>query len=787
MKTLFTILLFFIGGAALAQSPILVPFGGTRPQDTAYADRSLRVNGMLRFPFYASADTNLVFGIDAAGKIVLRQKGNNTGGGTDTTSLSNRIDQRVKYTDTAAMLTPYATKGNLKDTAAVLRGLITSSIVDTASLSNRINQRVKYTDTAAMLDPYALKSKVFTDSTVLATAINARVKYADTAAMLSPYATKAKVAADSLVQALALLQRVRYTDTTAMLSPYALKSKVAADSTTLAAAINSRVKYTDTSAMLSPYATKANLGDTAAVLRSLIGASGNVNGPAYSTDNAIVRFDGTTGKIIQNSSIVVTDTGAIDLPGRPTQIHNDGQLYYNTDDEALEFQNNEPDIALQIGQENWIRVRNESGATITNGSAVYINGSHTGTGLPTIALAQANSASTTIVAGLATHDIENNTIGYVTSIGAVRGLNTSSFSNGQAVFLSAATPGTLTGTAPSAPNYRFRVGIVTKAASGTAGSIHVTPTTAALGNGTANQVFGMNNAGTLQEVKSIVGASGVSVGNTANTITITAPSKIDSIRRKPGSDSVFWYNNGGTRVFAFRDTSTGGSGLTGSGLTTNYLTKVNTNTSELVNSRIFENSIMAGYGTTDNFKSANPFNFRGFLAVTRDVDHGVLISSNASGYTKVQTYDEPLAINIDGNNVGVGTGSPSYKLDVSGVTRSTNYIVGSAPPSSVVGAGAGSTGSATVDAAGSNHSYQITIVVSGTTATGTIATMTMSSGFTAASSMRPTFSPVNDAAAALSGNQQIKISGTTTTHVLISGTVALLAGTYIWNVNCLPK
>lgn len=39
-------------------------------------------------------------------------------------------------------------------------------------------------------------------------------------------------------------------------------------------------------------------------------ASGDVIGPVSSTDNAIARFDGTTGKIIQNSVVTISDTGA---------------------------------------------------------------------------------------------------------------------------------------------------------------------------------------------------------------------------------------------------------------------------------------------------------------------------------------------------------------------------------------------------------------------------------------------------------------------------------------------
>lgn len=35
---------------------------------------------------------------------------------------------------------------------------------------------------------------------------------------------------------------------------------------------------------------------------------GDVTGPASSTDNAVARFDGTTGKLIQNSAVTIADT-----------------------------------------------------------------------------------------------------------------------------------------------------------------------------------------------------------------------------------------------------------------------------------------------------------------------------------------------------------------------------------------------------------------------------------------------------------------------------------------------
>jgi hypothetical protein len=49
-------------------------------------------------------------------------------------------------------------------------------------------------------------------------------------------------------------------------------------------------------------------GGVVQLLASSSGASGNVVGPASSTDNAISRFDGTTGKLIQNSVVTIADT-----------------------------------------------------------------------------------------------------------------------------------------------------------------------------------------------------------------------------------------------------------------------------------------------------------------------------------------------------------------------------------------------------------------------------------------------------------------------------------------------
>lgn len=42
---------------------------------------------------------------------------------------------------------------------------------------------------------------------------------------------------------------------------------------------------------------------------------GKVDGPASSTDNAVARYDGTTGKIIQNSGVTIDDSDNVTIPG----------------------------------------------------------------------------------------------------------------------------------------------------------------------------------------------------------------------------------------------------------------------------------------------------------------------------------------------------------------------------------------------------------------------------------------------------------------------------------------
>lgn len=242
----------------------------------------------------------------------------------------------------------------------------------------------------------------------------------------------------------------------------------------------------------------------------------------------VIAVEGVVIPSISSTSTLTNKTLTSPLfTGVSGATHAAGKLVYDTDNECLTFFNNEADIGLQIGQEMYMRVRNSSGSTIANGAPVYVSGNHAGTGLPEISLARANAEGTAICVGLATHAIENNTIGYVTTEGTVHGLDTSAYANGDRLWLSAAAAGALVTTIPSGPNFRVRVGVVTKAAGGTAGSIYVNPAPVLAGYGTANQVAGMNSGATGIEYKTVSGtANQVTVTHGANSIALSAPQDI---------------------------------------------------------------------------------------------------------------------------------------------------------------------------------------------------------------------------------------------------------------------
>lgn len=141
----------------------------------------------------------------------------------------------------------------------------------------------------------------------------------------------------------------------------------------------------------------------------------------------------------------------------PTPVYTAGRLHWDDGEYTLAIDTGIDDVTIQVGQENVIRVRNSTGATIINGSVVRILGA-TGN-RPNIVLAQADTAANAYgTIGMTTHDIENNTDGFVTTAGLVRDFNTSAYAEGDAIYLSSTVPGGLTDVEPT---IQVQMGFVT--------------------------------------------------------------------------------------------------------------------------------------------------------------------------------------------------------------------------------------------------------------------------------------------------------------------------------------
>lgn len=185
------------------------------------------------------------------------------------------------------------------------------------------------------------------------------------------------------------------------------------------------------------------------------------NNPA--TDVITVNLDAANAGVNTNITSMTGVTGGISSPDfiqfdtAAAATGAVGRMLWNDTDGTLEFQMKGGNVTLQVGQEEVLRVTNQSGSTMVDGQVVYITGS-TGNHL-NVTLSQANAESTSSkTLAVVTETIPNNQSGFATTSGLVRNLNTSALTEGAAVWLSATTPGGLTSTRPTQPNHSVLIG-----------------------------------------------------------------------------------------------------------------------------------------------------------------------------------------------------------------------------------------------------------------------------------------------------------------------------------------
>lgn len=136
------------------------------------------------------------------------------------------------------------------------------------------------------------------------------------------------------------------------------------------------------------------------------------------------------------------------------------ELYWNSDELTLDL-TLDTNVTLQLGQETLLLGKNQTGATITNGTVVMFAGTLGSSGRIKIAPAVADGTyPSSYVIGIATEDIANGDDGFVTVFGKVRGLDTSSWSEGDILYADPSVNGGLTTTEPAAPNNNITMAAV---------------------------------------------------------------------------------------------------------------------------------------------------------------------------------------------------------------------------------------------------------------------------------------------------------------------------------------
>lgn len=144
----------------------------------------------------------------------------------------------------------------------------------------------------------------------------------------------------------------------------------------------------------------------------------------------------------------------------------EGQMSWDANQQTTVLGMAGGNVNLALGMELLLprRVRNSTGSTMPKGTAVYINGVSGNT--PTVDRAIATSDTTSaFTIGLTAESIDNDATGWVTTFGELTGIDLSSFTGGDTLYLSGATAGLYTNVPQLAPLHYVRLGTVVKATS----------------------------------------------------------------------------------------------------------------------------------------------------------------------------------------------------------------------------------------------------------------------------------------------------------------------------------
>lgn len=141
-------------------------------------------------------------------------------------------------------------------------------------------------------------------------------------------------------------------------------------------------------------------------------------------------------------------------------IIREGRVWWNGSEYTLNVDTGVGPV-LQVGQEQYVLFYNDTGVQINNGECLHPVGGTVSGGVivPTVELADASDwekcQGTLFVA---TSDVANGSIGFGTSFGKVRGVDTSTLGAGAQIWVSDTTPGAFVNTQPQFPSFVISAG-----------------------------------------------------------------------------------------------------------------------------------------------------------------------------------------------------------------------------------------------------------------------------------------------------------------------------------------
>jgi len=185
-------------------------------------------------------------------------------------------------------------------------------------------------------------------------------------------------------------------------------------------------------------------------------ASGSISQP-------IVNISGITGDISTPDSITFDTTAAENSAV--------GKLFWDDGDGVLSNGLKGGNVTLQIGTQEFARVYNDSGTTLTKGQVVYISGAQGNRVAVKLARADVEATSFGTI-GLVAETMTSGAEGFIIVSGALYKLNTTGLIAGATVYVSPTTAGALTTTKPQAPDQLVVVGWVERV-DNIVGSIYV--------------------------------------------------------------------------------------------------------------------------------------------------------------------------------------------------------------------------------------------------------------------------------------------------------------------------